>query len=202
MSKQILALLAALCLALMVLAACGGDDDDASDDPDTDATATAEADEGENEATDEPEATEDNEPTDAPEPVSGGIDACELITNEEAAAVIGGATDEPVSSQIGENFNQCLWRIQGGGDLDAAVVVQAAPDKSAEDYEEQVADTCPEGILDPNPVAGIGDAANECIALIVLSGDVIFAVTILTDDIDAAVADQEELARTIIGRLP
>jgi hypothetical protein len=194
----------ALASALLLLAACGGDDDD--DDTSGDVTATGEVQESP-EGDDDDDATEAPEETDEPEgddddggSFFGGIDACELITAEEAAAVVGGDVDEPQRSEIGEGFNQCLYRIAGGGEL--AVVVQARADTSPDEYEEQVEENCPEELGGPNPVEGIGDAAHECIGLIVLSGDAMFAITIISDDADADFANQEELARKIVDRLP
>lgn len=203
-------LMAILALLLVVFAACGGDDDDGSGDS-SDETAASATDDGDEtaEATDEPDVEETDEPQETVAPDNGGgdlaINPCELVTSEEAAEAIGGATEEPVlDPNIGENFSQCLWRIEGGTELDEALIVQVRADSSSEDYAETLDENCPEALGEPVHVSGVGDAANECIALIVLSGEVIFAVTVLsgTGDIEAELAKQEELAQTIIGRLP
>jgi hypothetical protein len=206
MNHWLTALIAGLCALLLLTAACGGDDDDDSADESGDeATSAGETNGDDGEATVEAEETDEAEPTEQSDDggaPAGAIDACSLITSEEAAEAVGGPVEEPESSNIGENFHQCLWRIEGGTELDAAVVIQARPDTSPEEYAEVVEENCPEEIGGANPVEGLGDQAVECITVIVLEGDSVVASTVINDEPDAGAAATLEVAEIAIGRLP
>ena len=134
---------------------------------------------------------------------SGAIDACSLLTEEEAGDAVGGATDAPRSSIIGENFSQCLWRIQGGSELDSALIVQARADTDDDDFERFVDENTPEVIGEVSTIDGLGDKAYQQIPTFVLYGDTMIVVTVLNSEtVEQQVQRQHDLARAAIGRLP
>jgi hypothetical protein len=205
--RKLLIILGLLAIApVLLLAACGDDDDDSGDDAGDATTAAAATEDGgdETEPAGETDAPEDTDaPADTGSAGGGGGDAaCALITAEEAAEALGSPVDAPQSTTIGEGFSQCLWRIEGGGPADNAVVVQYRGDTSADEYAEQVDNNCPEPLGDPVPVSGIGDEAFECVALMVRQGDHMVVVTVVSSDVDGGLAAQEELAQKALTRLP
>lgn len=134
---------------------------------------------------------------------SGNVDACSLLTEAEAADAVGGATDPPKSSMIGENFSQCLWRIQGGTELDSAVVVQARGDTSDADFERLVDENAPEVMGEVTTIDSLGDKAYQQIPTFVLSGEAMVVVTVLNNETpEQQEQRQQDLARAAIGRLP
>lgn len=185
---------AGLCGLLLFLAACGGDDDDdAADDAADEPRPTAAS-----QAT-EPPAGDDEEEEDEPAPSGGGINACELITAEEAGEALGGPAGQPEQGSIGEGFSQCLWRIEGGDELSSAIVIQARGDTSRDDFDRLVEENSPEVAGEVIEVEGLGDVAREQVATFVLEGDAMVVVTV-TGEFDTA--KQRELAQLAIGRLP
>jgi len=134
---------------------------------------------------------------------SGDIDACSLLTSQEAQAAVGGATDPPASSRIGEGFSQCQWRIQGGTALDSTVVLQARAGTSGAEFDRLVQENAPKLAGELVPIDGLGDKAYQHIATFVLSGDVMVVVTVANDEsMEQAEQRQQNLARAAIGRLP
>jgi hypothetical protein len=183
-------------LGLGLLALACGDDDGDGGTPD-EPTVVDEAEEPEEGSTEEPEATEP--------PSSGeGIDACSLITAEEASDAVGGAVGTPEQSDIGENFNQCAYTIEGGTiGLDSSVVVQARGNMSRDDFERLVEENSPEEAGTVEPVEGLGDAAYQHVATFVLEGDAMVVITVLNEEtLEQQEQRQQDLARVALGRLP
>ena len=165
----------ALCIGVLVLGACGGGDED------TNPAVTAQA----------------------AKQATGAVDACSLLSQAEAADAVGGATNPPQSSMIGEGFSQCLWRIQGGSEVDSAVVLQARGDTSAEDFERFVEENAPAALGELTPIAGLGDQAFQQMATFVLAGDSMVVVTVLNGEpLDQQHQRQKALAQAAIDRLP
>lgn len=136
-------------------------------------------------------------------PPAGGVDACSLLTEADVAGAVGGATNPPESSTVGENFSQCLWRIKGGTPLDNAVVLQARGGTSKDDFERFVEENTPEVVGAVTPIPGLGDKAYQQMATFVLSGDSMVVVTVLNNDPpEQQEQTQHELARAAIARLP
>jgi len=148
-------------------------------------------------------ADDEVEPTMIAHETSGNVDACSLLTEAEAADAVGGATDPPKSSMIGENFSQCMWRIQGGTELGSAVVVQARADTSDDDFERLVDENAPEVMGEVTTIDGLGDKAYQQIATFVLIGEAMVVVTVLNNETpEQQEQRQQDLARAAIGRLP
>jgi len=167
-----------LCIGMLLLVACGADDEV------------------------EPTRISQVTPTETTQP-SGVIDACSLLTEAEAADAVGGATNPPKSSVIGENFSQCVWRIQGGTELHSAVIVQARGDTSDDDFERLVDENTPEPVGEVTTIDGLGDKAYQQMATFVLSGEAMVVVTVLNNETpEQQEQRQHDLARAAIGRLP
>jgi hypothetical protein len=167
-----------LCIGMLLLVACGADDEV------------------------EPTTTSQGTPSKTAQR-SGNVDACSLLTEAEAADAVGGATDPPKSSVIGENFSQCVWRIQGGAELGSAVIVQARGDTSDDDFERFVDENTPEVVGEVTTIDDLGDKAYQQIATFVLSGDSMVVVTVLNNETpEQQEQRQHDLARAAIGRLP
>jgi hypothetical protein len=201
---KLLALACVLALALMV-AACGDDDDltpnltatpastadDGGDDGgDDDPTATDEGDDGDDDGGDE-ETPNFEEQGDL-------LNACELITKDEVEATLGGPSEEPDPSYIGE-FSDCSWE---GLDFSYSVsisVLQSGREAAellyglgAEDYEE---------------VDGLGEEAQWSDGFLdVLEGDYNISMTIFifSSDIDDTqkLEQAKALAAKALDRLP
>jgi hypothetical protein len=148
-------------------------------------------------------ADDEVEPTTIAHETSGNVDACSLLTEAEAAEAVGGATDPPKSSMIGENFSQCMWRVQGGTELNSAVVVQARGDTSDDDFERLVDENAPEVMGEVTTIDGLGDKAYQQMATFVLAGEAMVVVTVLNNETpEQQEQRQQDLARAAIGRLP
>ncbi len=198
MNNRLVVFLAALCCTVLLLSACGGDDD--GDDGNGNPTSVSQETADDGEPTDSAEPTEP--PDDGDEP-AGFIDACSLLTTDEAAAVLGGPVDPPEQGDFAGEFSQCAWIIQGGTvGLDSSVIVQSLGGVSDDEFEEQVRDQ-PEELGVPEPIDGLGDMAYQQIATFVHSNGAMVVVTVLNDaPLDQQEQQQQDLARTAIGRLP
>jgi hypothetical protein len=113
--------LAALAL---VLGACGGDDDD--DGADTPAVASTAPDDtvdaaGDDTADDEADDTADDEGDDNADDEGGAtIDACSLLSDEEAAEALGGPiVERGPTSGVGESV--CGWETEGDWSVTVSV---------------------------------------------------------------------------------
>jgi hypothetical protein len=183
-----------VCTLAFAILGCGGDDDD--DSPSGAGTASPEASDAASDTQAPPESA-----AEAPDAPAGMIDACSLLTSEEAAAAVGGAVDPPQSGLAGP-FSECLWRIAGGTEVDSAVVVQALGGVSEEQFNQYVEENAPPELGEVTPVEGVGDVAVEQLALFVLDGDAMVVVTVLNGDPDGGQSKQLGLAQAAVGRLP
>jgi hypothetical protein len=181
----------AVCAFTLAIAGCG-DDDDAPTGAGTDPPA----------ATDGASDTQaPSSATEAPGAPAGMIDACSLLTSEEAAAAVGGPVDAPQSGLAGP-FSQCLWRIAGGTEIDSAVVVQALGGVSEDQFNQYVDENTPPELGEVTPVEGVGDVAVEQVALFVLDGDAMVVVTVINDEPDGGQSKQLGLAQAAVAKLP
>lgn len=187
---------------VLAIASCGDDDDAANGSiADTEVAATS----GATASTEPPAPTTAASETQATmaarEAPAGTIDACSLLTSEEAAKALGGPVDPPQSGLAGP-FSECIWRIEGGTEVDSAVAVQALGGVSADQFEQYVEENTPPELGPVEPVSGVGDKAYEQIALMVQSGDAMVVVTVLSGDPDGGQSKQLGLAQAAIDRLP
>jgi len=181
------AFLLLLAPALVLLAACGGDDDGAG----TSATATA--------------ATSPSPGGSATEPAPTGtpaISACALVTAEEAAEALGGPVDAPAESILGESLSQCVFKTVGGTELDPILIMQVRTDIIEADFERFVTINSPGDAGEVVVVPGLGDRAYQQVATFVYSGGVIIVVRTTTAGVAGDPAVQQDLARKALARLP
>jgi len=178
---------------MLLLSACGGDDDGDDDNGNPTAVSQETADEG-----------EPTEPPDDGDEPAGFIDACSLITMDEAAAVLGGPAVPPEQGDFAGEFSQCAWVIEGGTvGLDASVVVQSLGDVSDDEFEQHLEENTPEELGEVVPIDGLGDMAYQQVATFVHADGAMVVVTVLNDEaLDVQVQQQQDLARKAIGRLP
>ena len=177
--------------ALLVIAACGGDDESGG----SEATASrAEATDG-TEPTggdEEPSPTED----DSGNGGGGEIDACSLLTDDEIEAVLGTPVTGAPDSDGVEQFSGCTW--EGEGLAIVRVSVLSASKEEVTAYFEFAKN-------DSEAVDGLGDGAQW--------NDLTKSLEILVDDntdVSITVAGSEsdekqtaiDLADKVLNRLP
>jgi hypothetical protein len=140
----------------------------------------------------------------APDPADiAGINACDLVTRDEAADALGQPVGGPEESIVGDRFHECVYRSESGTEFPSSVTVQARIDSTREEYDLLLTGNCPESIGGPMPIEGLGDAAHQCVQTFVLSDDVIVSVlAINNEDPAAGTASQKDLAATAVERLP
>jgi hypothetical protein len=164
-------------LVLSALAACGGDDDAP--------TGTV--------------AVTEEQPTKAEAGIgeaSAGIDACALITQDEADAVLGTATGEPVRDDT-PPINACAYGTESF-DVVSVTIVTYADKAEAEDAYQMAID-----INDYPEIEGLGDRAYNAQPIgdvTVLVGRYELGVDVSGPENDLEVA--RKLAAAAIGRLP
>jgi hypothetical protein len=163
--------------ALLALAACGGDVP--GDNGGGPAASVA--------------VTEEQETNAEP---SAPIDACALLTRDEANAVLGAATREPMRGDT-PPVNSCAYRTENFDVVSVSVITYA--DKAEAEKVHQFA-------IDINKypeIAGLGDRAYNAQPIgdvTVLVGRYQLGVDVSGPENDLEVA--RELAETAIGRLP
>jgi hypothetical protein len=190
------------CVLLLALAGCGGDDDSSGTTAGAHVATTARSAPSAESSAAADGTTETTAPvTTARVAPAGMIDACSLVTSEEAAAALGGPVDPPKPGFAG-SFSECLWRIEGGTEMDSAVVVHALGGVSRDQFEQHVEENAPPELGPVEPVSGVGDIAYQQIALFALAGDAMVVVTVLSNDPDGGESQQVALAQAAIGRLP
>ncbi len=181
-------LLVALVVTLAFMA-CGGDDDDgggATGDKTPAATEGGGGDSGD--ATSAPQGNGGD----------GEVDACTLVTADEASAALGASVGEGASENF-PSFYGCRYETEGFEYLSVTVVAFASGDEAKTTYE-QVLD-----INDYPKIDGLGDRAYDTRPIgtvTVQKGKYEVSVDILTLDDDADFEVAKDLARKAIGRLP
>ncbi len=135
----------------------------------------------------------------APAPATGAIDACALITSEEAEAALGKPVGEPVRSDFSPVYS-CTYATSDG--LENVVVTAAVYDDAARAGEAyQLALT----INGYDELAGIGDRAYRGVVfdITVLTGAYELSVDVTQSvDKDMQVQKASDLARTALTRMP
>ena len=144
-----------LVLTVVVLgtaAACGGDDDDGGESDSTTPAPTQE--DGDATVNPTPNEGEDDGNSD----VAAGVDACDLLTQEEVGAALGTAAAAPQRGASGP-YETCTWNTE---EISLKfVIVQVHSGVSREEFLEQQQTTATLLDEDSIDVDGLGDAAYE-----------------------------------------
>jgi hypothetical protein len=179
-------------IAAVVFAACGGDDDDAGDAGGNETPAATEDNGGGSETS----AATDDGASDA----GGGeaIDACELVTQDEAEGALGASVGEGERQDI-PPFYGCSYETDSVDQLTVSVVVFPSSDDAEAAYELVI------DMNDYPTIDGLGDRAYDTQPIgdvTVQKGKYELSVDILTEDNEADFAAAKDLAKTALGRLP
>lgn len=183
-------------VAMLLFAGCGGGDDDTTGATVTASSqATSAAGTATEPADETPEATDD--PGDDGAGGSTDIDACSLLTADEAALTLGADVSDG-ESQDQPPFVGCLWTSTTSFDFVQVSVYQA--DREGLDVLYALSTTA-------EPVGGVGDKAqwtgvNK--ALEVLSGNIDLIIEVRATDMSEEDAKFQAtgLAERALGRLP
>jgi hypothetical protein len=194
--KQVGAVLA-LSVLLVGLAACGGDDE--AEEPSTVAPpgATQElATEGP-EATGQPQATEETEEAEE-EGAAAGFDACELVTTEEAEAVLGASAGEPTREDV-PPISACSYETADFDSVSVAVVTFEDADEAEEVLQMAI------DINDYPEISGLGDGAYDARPIYdvtVRKGRHELSIDVSVEGDEADFVAAKELAASAVERLP
>jgi len=184
----------ALSTLLFGLAACGGDDESGAPPAATVRPAA------EGVATEEPDTVAEPQATEVPdeEEASSSLDACALVTREEAEAVLGASVGEPAREDT-PPIAACTYETP---DFDSVSVSVLTYDDSAQAEEGfQIAID----INDFPEVPGIGDRAYDArpaFGLTVLKGRYELEVDVSLEGDEAEFEAAKDLAATAVERLP
>jgi hypothetical protein len=181
-------------MLLLGLAACGGDD--GSEEPGA-ATQAPPAEAG---ATDEPEAVAEPQATEEPEgeEASSGVDACELVTREEAEAVLGVSVGEPTREDV-PPIGACSYETADFDSVSIAVVTFEDADQAEEVLQMAI------DINDYPEISGLGDGAYDSRPIYdvtVRKGRYELSIDVSLEGGEADFETAKELAATAVERLP
>ena len=183
----------ALSVVFVGLAACGGDD---SEEVSTVAPpqATQEV------VTEEPEATEGPQATEASEgeEAVSGVDACELVTRDEAEAVLGASVGEPTREDT-PPISACSYETADFDSVSVSVLTYDDSDQAEEGFQIAI------DINDYPEVSGIGERAYDArpiSGVTVLKGRYELDVDVNLEGSEADFEAAKELAATAVERLP
>lgn len=183
---------AAVAVLALLATACGGDDDDSAD-GDNAATATADAGgDGDGDETSEPTAGSDGD-DDAGS--ADAVDACSLITIDEAEAALGATVGEGTGIDTPPVYG-CTYEAEAFAQVSVNVVVfdDAA---QAEDIYQLAIDN-----NDYPEIEGIGDRAYFALGFGVAAQQGRYEVNVDVIGPDDDQALEEELAQKALDRLP
>jgi len=176
-------ILAGIC-ALLLIAACGSD--------------SKEEEPTEPSGQQTPVETATSEPADGGDQTSGEtVDACALLSADEAEAAIGAPVGEPTQENTPPVF-ACSYEAAGFEGLSVVVVVFQDADQAADAFQSAI------DINDYDEVSGIGERAYT---------SVIYDLSVLTGKYEVSIdvnpagdGDEAELAKsvavTVLARLP
>ena len=176
-------------VAVLLLAACGGDDTTATPKKDTATSTSATA------TATESAVSPSEEATGAP-----AIKPCDLLTKEIAQDALGKPVGEPTNQQ-GPGNSTCVYTPAGGADSSLVMLT------TYESVGEEALAAAVQAFPDAKPVADLGDAAYVSAvshSIGVSDGDLLFSMTVVTMDaaMDAApdevVAKLTDLARSVL----
>jgi len=181
-------------MLLLGLAACGGDDGSeepsaATVRPAAEGVATEEPD-----TVAEPQATEEAEGEEA----SSGIDACSLVTKEEAEAVLGGSVGEPTREDT-PPVAACTYETADFDSVSVSVLTYDDSDQAEDGFQMAI------DINDYPEVPGLGDRAYDArpgFGLTVLMGRYELEVDVSLEGGDTDFETAKDLAAQAVERLP
>lgn len=185
--------------ALLVGVACAGDDDT---DGTTDGNGTVPAAQPTEATTPLPSEGGESTPG-ASAPATVALEACALVTREEAEAALGEPVAEGEPALVGE-IETCSYAPATGGSIGSVQVAYLTRGIDAAAFPGVLTEAAE---ADLEPIAGIGDAAFwDGDQVVVLIGEVaISAIAIPPSDATTSAADRDastELARIAAGRVP
>lgn len=183
-----------LSMLLFGLAACGGDDE--SEEP----AATTQATPAEAGPTDEPEVVAEPEATEVQEgdESSAGVDACALVTKEEAEAVLGASVGEPTQEDV-PPISACSYETPDFDTVSVSVLTYDDADQAEEGFQMAI------DINDYPEVSGLGDRAYDSRPIFdvtVQKGRYEVDVDVSLEGDEADFETAKELAATAVDRLP
>ena len=184
----------ALSVLLFGLAACGGDDESeeppaATERPAAEGVATEEP-----ETVAEPQATGESEGEEA----SSSIDACALVTKEEAEAVLGASVGDAQREDT-PPVTACTYETADFDSVSVSVLTYEDSDQAEEGFQMAI------DINDFPEVPGIGDRAYDArpaFGLTVLKGRYELEVDVSLEGDEAEFVAAKDLAATAVERLP
>jgi hypothetical protein len=196
--KALAALFLLALSGLLLMAACGGDDDEeATGTPSgtrTPAATTAGTQAPAETASPQAEETA----TAAPQTSGGEIDPCDLVTKEEAEAIIGESLDEPTVT-ITELLVGCLYSTPDFETVNVDVLIYDDEDQAESGFELAL------DINDYPEVEGIGERAYDSRPIgdiTVLKGKYELSVDVSVDDGEADFETAKDVAAKAVDRLP
>jgi len=192
--KLVVGILALSVLVVGLAVACGGDGE--TEEPSTVAPPQAiqESPTEEPEATSEGQATEESEE----EEVAGGLDACELVTREEAEAVLGAPVGEPTREDV-PPISACSYDTADFDSVSVAVVTFEDADQAEEVLQMAI------DINDYPEISGLGDGAYDSRPIYdvtVRKGRYELSLDVSLEGGDADFEAAKGLAATAVDRLP
>ena len=183
----------ALSTLLFGLAACGGDDE--SEAPPAATVRPA----AEGVATEEPDTIAEPQATEVPdEEASSSLDACALVTREEAEAVLGASVGEPAREDT-PPIAACTYETPDFDSVSVSVLTYDDSDQAEEGFQMAI------DINDFPEVPGIGDRAYDArpaFGLTVLKGRYELEVDVSLEGDEAEFEAAKDLAATAVERLP
>ena len=193
--RWVMLLAAALAALALLGAACGGDDDDDTGADGGGATATVDSGDGgdggsdeTSEATAEPDGDDDASSGDA-------VDACSLITIDEAEAALGATVGEGTRLDTPPVYG-CTYETEAFAQVSIIVVVFDDPAQAEEVYQLAIDNN------DYPEIDGIGDRAYFALGFGVTSQQGRYEVTVDVIGPDDDQPLDEELAKKALDRLP
>ena len=140
------------------------------------------------------------------------IDACKLLTQPDAEAVLGGTVKAPENPVSGEGLavvTSCKYRVAAAPSVNnVSIIVRRldSADAAKQDFEQLKKDMQPKLNVPPTEVAGVGDAAfwsgGSVNQLAVLKGKVQLLIYVNGPQSGEPDAAAKTLATKALGRLP
>ena len=193
--RWVMLLAAALAALALLGAACGGDDDDDTGADGGAATATVDASDGGDDGSDEtPEATAEDDGDDS-DSSADAVDACSLITKDEAEAALEATVGEGIRQDTPPVYG-CTYETEAFAQVSITVVVFDDSAQAEEVYQLAIDNN------DYPEIDGIGDRAYFALGFGVTSQQGRYEVTVDVIGPDDDQPLDEELAKKALDRLP
>ena len=184
---------------LLLLAACGGDDEESTATPSgTRAPAATQTTTGTQAPAETASPQAEETATAAPQTSGGEIDPCDLVTKEEAEAIIGESLGDPVVT-ITELLVSCLYSTPDFDSVNVDVLIYDDEDQAEGGFELAL------DINDYPEVEGIGDRAYDSRPIgdiTVLKGKYELSVDVSVEGGEADFETAKDVAAKAVDRLP